>query len=103
MESHLNQMAEAAMERRAAEVAGLNKEAHEKRQIAIRVKILASIRGLPTQRGPLNPPVMGGFDRPGYRVENLVFESLPKFHVTANLYLPKGGKAPYPAVVGVAG
>ena len=46
-------------------------------------------------RTPLNARVTGGFERPGYRVENIVFESRPKLYVTGNLYLPKAsGKVP---------
>ena len=39
-------------------------------------------------RTPLNARVTGGFERDGYRVENIVFESRPKLYVTGNLYLP---------------
>jgi cephalosporin-C deacetylase-like acetyl esterase len=46
-------------------------------------------------RTPLNARVTGGFERAGYRVENIVFESRPKLYVTGNLYLPKAsGKVP---------
>jgi len=61
------------------------------------------IGGLPEMRAPLNAKVTGAFERPGYRVENLVFESLPGFRVTANLYVPTRGEGPFPAVLGVAG
>ena len=39
-------------------------------------------------RTPLNVRITGSFDRPGHRVENIVFESKPKLYVTGNLYLP---------------
>ena len=35
-------------------------------------------------------------------MDKLVFESLPRFYVTANLYVPAGA-GPFPAVLGVAG
>ncbi len=51
---------------------------------------------------PLNARTTGRFERDGYRVENIVFESMPGFYVTRNLYLPdKSG--PSPAVVYVCG
>ncbi len=61
------------------------------------------IGGLPEQRTPLNARITGRFERPGYRVEKIVFESLPGFWVTGNLYLPTSSKGPFPAVLGTAG
>ena len=55
-------------------------------------------------RTPLNARITGEFQRAGYRVQNIVFESRPGLYVTGNLYLPKmtpGGR--YPAVVYVSG
>jgi len=57
------------------------------RQEYIRTKLLEEIGGLPA-RTPLNARVTGTFDRTGYRVEKLVYESQPRFYVTANLYIP---------------
>ena len=31
------------------------------------------------------------FDREGYRIEKIVYESLPGFYVTANVYVPTRG------------
>lgn len=46
-------------------------------------------------RTPLNVRITGGFERERYRVENIVFESMPGLYVTGNLYLPKKtGKLP---------
>ncbi len=86
------------------DIAALNtRDDIAKRQAYIRQTALELIGGLPTQKTPLNARITGGFTRTGYRVEDLVFESQPGFRVTANLYLPTTGKAPYPAVLGVAG
>lgn len=73
-----------------------------RRGAMVREWMLRAIGGFPN-RTPLNAKITGGFARPGYRVEHLVYESLPQFFVTANVYVPLGGKPPYPAVVGVAG
>jgi hypothetical protein len=73
------------------------------RQAYVRQVMLSAIGGLPTIKTPLNARVTGSFTRDGYRVENVIFESQPGFLVTANLYLPTTGRAPYPAVLGVAG
>lgn len=48
-------------------------------------------------RTPLNAKVTGGFEQSTFRVENVVFESMPGLFVTGNLYLPKtpdGQKSP---------
>ncbi len=55
------------------------------------------------RRTPLNPEVVGTFQRDGYRVEKIIFESRPNFPVTANLYVPDGLTGPTPAVLGVCG
>ena len=55
------------------------------------------------ERTPLNPKTKGKTDFEHYTVENVVFESRPKFYVTANLYLPKKAKLPAPGVVVVMG
>ena len=54
--------------------------------------------GLP-ERTPLNLRTVGSIDRPAYRIEKLVYESRPGLVVTANLYIPKAGSAPYPGVL----
>src|SRR4051794_37552694 len=51
------------------------------------------------ERTPLNARVAGTLDRGDFRIEKIIFESRPGFYVTANLYLPSGGRAPYPAIL----
>jgi cephalosporin-C deacetylase-like acetyl esterase len=55
------------------------------------------------QRSPLNVKVTGVVERPGYRIEKLYYESLPKLYVTANLYVPTGLTALAPGVLYVCG
>jgi hypothetical protein len=68
-------------------------------QAEIRGKILDLIGGLPTERTPLNARVTGTIPGYGYRIEKVVFESLPGFHVTAIVYVPAGPSGPRPAVL----
>jgi cephalosporin-C deacetylase-like acetyl esterase len=104
LETHLAAVANRLLDERAAEISGLRTAADIKsRQERIRARLAALIGGLPEERAPLNARTTGGFTRDGYRVENLVYESLPGFRVTANLYLPAAGRPPYPAVIGTAG
>lgn len=51
------------------------------------------------EKTPLNSRVTRSFEREDYRVENIVFESQPGFHVPGNLYIPKKGNPPYPGVL----
>ena len=44
------------------------------------------------EKTPLNAKVTGTVDRDAYTIEKVIFESRPRFYVTANLYLPKGAK-----------
>jgi cephalosporin-C deacetylase-like acetyl esterase len=74
------------------------REGVEGRQRFIREKILQAIGALP-ERTPLNPRVTGILKRNGYRIEKIIFESQPAFYVTANLYLPETGRAPYPGIL----
>ncbi len=55
------------------------------------------------ERTPLNPRITGVVDRDEYRIEKIIFESRPKFLVTANLYIPKGREFPLPGVIGTCG
>jgi dienelactone hydrolase len=63
-------------------------------------EFLKAIDGLP-ERTPLEPRVVGTISRPGYRVENVVFQSQPKHYVTALLFLPapERFKPPFPGVL----
>ncbi len=55
------------------------------------------------EKTPLNPRITGVIERDTYRIEKVIFESRPRFPVTANLYVPKGRSLPLPAVVGTCG
>jgi hypothetical protein len=48
---------------------------------------------------PLNAQVFGRKEHSGYTIEKVYFESYPGFLVTGNLYRPKGGTGPFPAVL----
>lgn len=68
-----------------------------------RDKIAKCFGPFPKEKAPLNAKVTGKLERADYTIEKVVFESRPNFFVTANLYLPKGAKAPRPGVVGSCG
>jgi cephalosporin-C deacetylase-like acetyl esterase len=99
---YLTANAQAHIRARAAEVASLDTPAKVRaRQAFIRKWLIDAMGGFP-EKTPLNPRITGRLQRDGYRVELLVFESMPKFYVTANVYVPTG-PGPFPAIVGTAG
>jgi len=51
---------------------------------------------------PLKSRVLKSTSLKGFTVEKIIFESLPKRYVTANLYLP-AGKGPFPAALELCG
>jgi dienelactone hydrolase len=56
------------------------------------------VGGMP-ERTPLNARTVGTFERPGYRVEKVVYESQPRFHISGTLYIPTVGHPPFPGVL----
>lgn len=69
-------------------------------QKALRSKFINAIGGFP-EKTDLNAKVVGKIEKDGFTIEKIIFESQPKFYVTANLYLPKAkmGSGPYPALL----
>ena len=51
------------------------------------------------QRFSLNARIVGVLERPEYRIEKLIFESLPGLFVTANFYLPRDRSSSLPCVI----
>jgi len=95
----LNAIAQSELDARALTIAGIqNVAAAEQRKTEVRARILQLLGGLPDYHGPLNPKVTRVIERDGYVIENLMFESLPDYYVTANLYRPKS-PGRHPAVL----
>lgn len=85
--------------RRKAEVAAIKTAEEVKaRQAALRKAWFEAIGEFP-EKTPLNPKVTGTVKRDDYRIEKVLYESRPKHHVTAALYLPNEGKPPFPGVL----
>ena len=68
-------------------------------QDELRAKALRIMGGLPSEKTPLNARVAGSVPMDGYRIDKLVFESLPGIHVTALVYVPDGPPGRKPAVL----
>ena len=103
VDRYLSDIARRQWEARAEQVARIRTAADVKeRQAYIRNKMFEEIGGFP-EKTPRNARITGTVDRSDYKVEKLIFESQPHHYVTANVFVPKTGTPPYPAVLGTAG
>jgi dienelactone hydrolase len=94
--SELDVIAQRQLKSRAATIDGIkDRTAAQARNAAVRERVLSLIGGLPEARGPLNARVTRTTSRSGYAIEHVIFESLPGYFVTANLYRPeRSGRHP---------
>jgi len=92
----LNAIAQQQLDRRAATIAAIRDvPAAAKRQADVRRRILGLIGGLPDYHGALNATVTKTTKRDGLFIDHVLFESLPGYYVTANLYRPdRAGRHP---------
>ncbi|MBZ5594268.1 MAG: acetylxylan esterase [Acidobacteriia bacterium] len=99
----MDRIAQEQLQRREKAIAQIHSVADaERRRQSVREKLLALIGGLPDYSGPLNPRITGRIQSENYTIEKVIFESLPGFYVTANLYRPsQAGR--YPGVLLQAG
>ena len=96
---YLRGLASAAREKRNAELARLvSTQAVHDRQVWVRKTLIDLIGAFP-EKTDLNPQVAGSFERQGYRLERVVYESRPKLYISANLYIPTTGQPPFPGVM----
>lgn len=96
---YLRRLAIEARRRREAGLARVTTVAALRARQAWAQETLWRLIGGRPERTPLNARVLGGFERRGYRVEKVVYESQPGFPIPANLYIPATGQPPYPAVL----
>lgn len=99
VQAYIRKTAEAHLQRRRATLDAIKtREQAEARQAQIRAAVAGIIGPFP-ERGELKPKTIKHLEREGHVVEMLTYESLPGMVVTANLYLPRTGAGPHPAVV----
>jgi len=99
MRAYLRRQVHQALDRRLGELEAavgsiqqIEKYQHRRREF------LRWTLGEMPQRTPLDPRVWGRVAVQDYRIEKVVFESQPGFHVTGNLYRPDG-PGPFPAIL----
>ncbi len=91
------------LQERKANIAQLHTlDDHLIRQEAVKKKLLQLVGPLP-EKTPLNARVTGVIQKEDYRVEKLIYESLPGYYVTAALFIPENLKGKAPAVIYASG
>ncbi|MBI2480283.1 MAG: acetylxylan esterase [Planctomycetia bacterium] len=96
--AHLQQEAYAALDRRGDAYEQLKTpEQIQEYQQRLRDFFIQQLGGLP-ERTPLNARTVRTIRADGYRIELVIYESQPRHHITANLYLPEGD-GPFPGIV----
>lgn len=87
--SWLDRIAHEQLDRRESAIARIRDRAGaEQRRTWVRAKLVEILGGLPAYTGPLRARRTGEILADGYAIEKVVFESLPGFHVTGNVYRP---------------
>ena len=99
----MNAIARQDLQRRAQSIREINtlEEAEHRKQF-VRRELLSDVGGLPDYHGSLNSKITGEIRTASYMIEKVIYESLPGFYVTADIYRPnEPGR--YPAVLLQAG
>ena len=101
--SWMNEIAQQELHQRAETIREIHTIAQaELRKQIVRRRLLDILGGLPDYKGPLKSRVIAQLRNDSYSIEKVIYQSLPHFYVTANLYRPNlPGR--YPAVLLQAG
>jgi len=100
---HLNKQAFGYLDLRDKEISELKTKVDWlKRQEKVK-EILMKIVGPFPEKTPLNSRVTGVVKKDWFRIEKVIYESMPNFYVTACLFIPEGIVGKRPAVIQVSG
>ncbi|MPY91180.1 MAG: hypothetical protein GEU99_25120 [Luteitalea sp.] len=99
---HLKKTAAEISERSLTDIRSLADWKRQRPALRRELLYMLGLEPLP-QRTPLNARITGTLERPGYRIEKLVFQSLPGLYVTGNLYVPANTSGPLPTILYVSG
>jgi len=100
---HLNAQATRYYEMRDAEISKLrDKNDWIARQSLVKKKLMEIVGPFPSKT-PLNARVTGIIKKKGYKVEKIVYESMPGMYVTGCLFIPDVIKAKVPAILNLIG
>jgi dienelactone hydrolase len=99
LQDYLNKARSAVEANREKLIAGISTPAALRKYQAETAARLRAILGEFPARTALNPKIAGRLERSGYTVEKLIFESRPRYYVTANVYVPGGRAGRFPGVI----
>src|SRR5262249_33239281 len=103
LQRHLNSLAFEFLEKRRGMIANLaSVEDWKLRQAQVKA-ILNSIVGPFPAQTPLNARTVGTVNKKGFRIEKIIFESMPNFFVTACIFIPDGLQGRGPAILNLIG
>lgn len=99
----MNGIAQEELQQRAKAIDRIRTVAQaERREKWVRETMLKDLGGLPDYSGPLDPTITGRIRARGYIIEKVIYQSLPGFYITADVYRPSS-PGRYPAVLLQAG
>jgi dienelactone hydrolase len=103
LQHHLNRVAFKLLEDRKNKIKSLaTVEDWKRRQQEVKDTLNQIIGPFP-KRTPLHAKVMGTVEKDGFRVEKIVFESMPNFFVTSCLFVPDNLQGKTPAILNLIG
>ena len=101
--THFIEQADRLYNLRDKEVANLKtKSEWLKRQDRVKAALLEVVGPFP-EKTPLNPRIISVVRKDGYRIEKLVYESMPGFFVAGCLFIPETAIGKSPAILNVIG
>jgi len=100
---HLTRQANYYYDARDKQISRLNNKADWMNRQSIVAAKINHILGPFPDKTPLNAVVTGVIDKVDYRIEKIIFESMPGFYVTGCLYLPAKIANKAPAILNVIG
>lgn len=78
-------------------------EEFENRRNKIKEHFISAIGGLDIEKTDLKAEFVDTVERDSYLIKKVIYQSIPEFYVTANLYLPKEIKGEVPAILFACG
>ncbi|MBV6641438.1 MAG: acetylxylan esterase [Cyclobacteriaceae bacterium] len=101
--NHFAEKAFGFLEQRAEEIADISTlDGWKERQASVKEKLHKLVGPFP-DKTPLNAQVLRTVQKDGYRIEYIVFESVPDFHITSAMFIPDGLEQKAPTILFVNG